>query len=272
MRRRIAGCAGAGVALTFVLAAPVWGSIFGEENVTLVQILGQLVAAKEDLADINRYAGQAADLSRDLLASYERVHAGIERLQSYSGDAFLYDLEEDLYRQYPGIGKLDGASRDLARWDDTHGTSPFTAYQAITAVMGDATAPLRNDIAAGRAKIDRELILSGEAAGGFALAEGAERASKDFDESAKDLYAEAKNASPGEAAQVSARAELLLVKQQSLMLSLLARTVRFDATRASLEYGARMDARNSTYARAEATGALARQAGTPPALLQFGAF
>jgi hypothetical protein len=275
MNRRTRHIALAVALLTALFAlnyAPVaYGSIFGEENVTLVQMLVQLTQSKQTLDELNSTAGETASMTRDLLTTYQNVNSGIEQLQNYSFDEFLLDIKTDLYHQYPGFGQLEYASNQLGRWDQTHTRSPFTAYQAITAVFGDVTKPLRNDIAAGHANVDPELVLKGEAAGGMAAAHSAEQDTERFDREQQRLeqtLSAAQN-SPGASQQATARATLLMVQQQSYLMRLLARTVRLDSVNASLEYGARMKTKNATYQRRSETFELTREALKPPPLMHF---
>src|SRR5207247_1349897 len=144
--------------------------------------------------------------------------------------------------QYPGFGQLEHASRQLGRWDSSHTRSPVRAYEAITAVFGDVTAPLRDEIEAGRANVDRELLLKGEAAGALAAAHTAEEDSETFDRQAKEFYdLYTADGSPGASEQLQARTNLMLVKQQSYIMRLLARTTRLQSVDAALTYGSRMD-------------------------------
>jgi hypothetical protein len=250
-------------------ALPVWGSIFGEENVTLVEILVQMTESKQLLDDLNATASEAADMTRDLLSSYQRVNAGIEELQHYSLDGFLFDLKGDFYNQYPGFAKLEYASQNLERWERTRTRSPWTAYQAITAVVADVTQPLREDIAAGHVNVDQELILAGESAGGMAIAHTAEDETRGFDEEAKHLYDMAQDASPAKAQQIQARTSLLLVKQQSHVMRLLSRAVRLSSVNAALDYGARIRSKSSLYEGGSTAAKLAGEALSPPPMMTF---
>jgi hypothetical protein len=264
---------GLGLLLVALFAvAPVWGSMFGEENTTLVQMLVQLLQIESDMGELNKVAGEIGDTANALLSTYQQVNAGIDTLRNYSFDAFLNDLKVDLYRQYPGFAKLEGASRKLASWDDKSFTSsPFTAYEAIGAVVGDVTDPLRSDVSAGRVNIDEELLLKGEAAGGIAAAYTAEQATEAFDKQVKDLAALARSATPAQAAQLSARSGLMLAAQQSHVMRLLARTVRLRSLDAALEYGRRIHARNSAYEQRDTTVAFAKESLAAPALIDFSA-
>ena len=103
-RRRVVIVAFALVVLVGV--APVWGSMFGEENTTLVHMLVQLLQIESDMGELNKVAGEAADTANTLLTTYQQVNAGINTLKSYSFDTFLNDVKVDLYRQYPGFAKL----------------------------------------------------------------------------------------------------------------------------------------------------------------------
>jgi hypothetical protein len=261
----------ASVLAVMFVSLPVQGSMFGEENVTLVKILAEIMQAHETLKDISDTASQAAGMTHDLLVTYQRVNAGIDELRNYTTGAFLRDLETDLYNQYPGFGKLTYASRNLERWATTRTASPFTAYEAISAVVADVSEPLRDDLAAGRANIDQELILKSEAAGGFAAAHSAEQATAGFDSEMKDLHTlVAGDFSPGQAEKVQARAAVMMLAQQSHTMRLLARAVRMESVRAALEYGSRMKAKNSMSERRETTVELTREALKPPAMMQFG--
>src|SRR5688572_2823091 len=86
------------VALSLLVAAllsvaPVWGSMFGEENTTLVQMLVQLLQIESDMGELNKVAGEIGDTANALLSTYQQVNAGIDALRSYSFDAFLNDLK-----------------------------------------------------------------------------------------------------------------------------------------------------------------------------------
>ena len=261
---------GAVLLVVLVSVAPVWGSMFGEENTTLVHMLVQLLQIESDMSELNKVASDAADTANALLSTYQQVNAGINAIKNYSFDTFVNDLKVDLYRQYPGFAKLEGASRNLARWDQGSFTSsPFTAYQAIGAVVGDATQPLRQDVAAGRQNIDEELLLRGEAAGGLAAAYTAEQATEKFDTQINELTGLARSATPAQAAQISARTGLMVAAQQSHVMRLLARAVRLRTVDSALEYGRRIRARNSAYEQRDTTIAVAREALAPPALINF---
>jgi hypothetical protein len=258
------------VALALNYAPVAYGSIFGEENVTLVKMLTELMHANHELESLSDTASQVADMTHDVLSTYRRVHSGVEELEHYDADQFLYDFRNDAYHQYPGFAKLEYASRDLQRWEDTHTRSPFTAYQAITAIFGDVTQPLRRDVADGSANIDRELVLKGEAAGGLAAAHTAEADTEDYDREARRLAAAlAADGSPGRAAQVAAHSNLMVVRQQSYVMRLLARVVRLQSVEAALAYGSRMEGRNAAAAQRGEPGRFVAQALKPPALIRF---
>lgn len=251
-------------------APPVWGSILGEENLTLVQILTEIIHAKEELEDINEAAHTGVEVTRDLLGTYQAANAGIEELRNYTWDQFVDDFKDDLYDQYPGIGELEHASRNLRRWEGTRTRSPWTAYEAISAVAGDVTAPLREDIRAGRVNVDEELILHSEAAGGFSAAYTAEDATRRFDGDVKELHAAyERDASPGSASMISARATLLVAAQNSHIIRLLSRAVRLDGVDKALSYGARMRAKNSMRERRDATRSFTEAALEPLTMMQF---
>ena len=270
MKRILIGAAVAGGLVFANYAPPVWGSILGEENLTLVQILAEIIHAKEELQDINDAAHTGVELTRDLLETYQAANAGIDELRNYTWDKFVGDFKEDLYHQYPGLGELEYASRNLQRWENTRTRNPWTAYEAISAVAGDVSAPLREDIRAGRVNVDEELILHSEAAGGFTAAYTAEEATRNFDDDVKDLHtAYERDPSPGSASMINARATLLVAAQNSHIIRLLSRSVRLDGVDKALSYGARMRAKNSMHERRDATRSFTEAALEPPRMMRF---
>src|SRR5262249_48621277 len=203
---------------------------------------------------------------------YQKVNAGIDEIRNYSVDAFLRDFKGDIYHLYPGLAKLENGSARLRDWDRTHTSSPFTAYEAISALAGDLTAPLRDDVKAGRRSIDKELILEREAAGGFALADVSETSTKGYDrEIAKLRVRYEHEATPGTAAMVAAHTNLLIAEQNSHIIRLLARTVRLDGVDKALRAGDRLSSLRDSYRRQDAASALAADALKPPALMRFDA-
>src|SRR5690349_13509467 len=107
----------AAIVVVLLAVAPVWGSMFGEENTTLVQMLVQLFEVEQQMQDLNETAGQLADTTKNLLATYEQVNAGIDTIKGYSFDGLLTDLRTDVYNQYPGFAKLANASVRLGTWE-----------------------------------------------------------------------------------------------------------------------------------------------------------
>ena len=262
----VGALAGAALTLNYL---PAWAAL-GEENLTLVQILAEIIHAKEELQDLNDAAHTGVALTRDLLETYQAANAGIEELRSYTWDRFVDDFQEDLYQQYPGLGELEHASRNLRRWESTRTRNPWTAYEAISAVAGDVSAPLREDIRAGRVNVDEELILHSEAAGGFSAAYTAEDSTRRFDEDVKDLHAAyERDPSPGSASMIGARATLLVAAQNSHIIRLLARSVRLDGVDKALSYGARMRAKNSMHERRDTTRSFTEAALEPPQMMRF---
>jgi hypothetical protein len=248
---------------------PAFASMFGEENTTLVQMLVQALRLNQQVAEVSNTLGKVADYGQQAAETYARVNAGINELKNYSFEAFVTDVKTDVYNQYPGFAKLENASQNLAQWEKTRAASPFTAYEAITAVAGDLSKSLRADVAAGRVNVDRELVLAGEASGGFAAAHTAEQVTERFDRDIATLERLARHASPGEAAQIAARADLMIAAQNSYLMRLVARTVRLDSVAATMEYAKRIEDKNAAYDTRDFTAKLAVEASKPPALIRF---
>jgi hypothetical protein len=249
-------------------------SMFGEENLTLTSMLVQLTKSEQALETANQIAGDAADLEHDLVQSYQEVNAGIQTLKGYSTEQFLQDLQKDFYQQYPGFAKLEYASANMSHWNDTRASSPWTAYQAITAVAGDLTGPLRDDVRAGKVNVDDTLLLKAEAAGGFALASQAEAETKTYDSDIQELnHLYEASPSPGTAQMVGVRANLLIAAQNSHIIRLLSRAVRLDAVNETVDYAHRLHSLEAGYATRDAMRDTAASFTTdsmlPPALMDF---
>jgi len=245
-------------------------SIFGEENVTLGAILTESIKSYNELRSITDAVGEGAELAGELVDAYQKVNAGVDELRGYSVDAFLHDFKGDMYHLYPGLAKIENGSARLRDWDSTHTSTPFTAYEAISGLAGDLTAPLRDDVHAGRRSLDKELILETEAAGGFALADLSESSTQAYDREVarlRDRYE--RQADPGTAAMVAAHADLLIAEQNSHIIRLLARTVRLDGVDKALRAGDRLSSLRDSYRRQDATAALAQDALRPPPMMRF---
>lgn len=269
-RGRLFLVAGSIAALVGINYAPVaWGSIAGEENATLVQILAEAFKITDEMRDLNEAAHVTAETISDVRDTYNMVYAGVEELRSYTFDSFVEDFKNDLYHQYPGLGELHGASENLKHWEDTHTRSPFTAYEAISAAAGDISKGLQDQIDQGKVDIDAELILAGEAAGAFAIATTSEDATLKFDHETAELNRFAQQASPGQSEQISARAMMLIAAQNSYMIRLLSRSVRLDGVDHALEYRARMRARDGMRDVAQGSVDFMQSATEEPALMTF---
>jgi hypothetical protein len=269
LRHVAVGLIVAGVALVILFRAS-GASVFGEENLTLGQILFQSLKQTEELKAITDTTGETVNLVGNLVDTYSRVNAGIDELSHYSVDSFLHDFKDDVYNLYPVLAKIEYGSARLQNWDQTHTSSPFTAYEAISAIAGDLTQPLRDDVKAGRRSIDKELILQTEAAGGFALANVAELSTKNYDQEIAKLRSEyERNPSPGTAAMITAHTNLILAQQNSQLIRLAARTVRLDGVDKSMRASDQLGAVRDTYRRDKASQDLAKDALAPPPMMNF---
>jgi hypothetical protein len=268
--RRAPIVVGAAAAALLCLHPVSRASIFGEENITLAAILTQATKSYHELRTITDTVADSVEVATELVDAYERVNAGIDELRSYSVDAFLRDFKGDVYALYPGLERIEHGSARLKDWDRTRTDSPFTAYEAISALAGDLTQPLRDDVEAGRRSIDRELILQREAAGGFALADVSESSTRAYDreiQRLRDRYQ--RSASPGTASMIAAHTNLIVAEQNSHIIRLLARTVRLDGVNKALSAAERIGALRDSYRRGEATQALVVDALRPPPMMRF---
>jgi hypothetical protein len=156
-------------------------------------------------------------------------------------------------------------------WEYTQALCRLRDYVAIRAVAGDMDAEVGGAAPPGRANIDRELILKGEAAGAFSIASTTEDATRTYDEKTKELgeLVARGNVSPGLSQQISAQAMLLVAAQNSHIIRLLSRGVRLDGVDKALEYGERMKAKNHRYDQARQTSTFVDDALKPAPMMNF---
>lgn len=270
-RRRAPVLLVAGVLAPLLLVAiPAGASLFGEENVTLTQQLVQLVGIHDELKIVSDAAQHSAEVAHDAYDLYQKARSGVDDLKRYTTDRFLADFKEDFYNQYPGFQVLvEGANSPQVRsWKDSRATSSFTAYQMISAVFGDLTDPLLKDKArSGTIETDRAYIWRYEAAGALALASEAEAWTKSSDKDAQDLYRMAANADAEQAQHLSGRALALIAAQNSHIIRLLARDVRFDGVRGAMEWAQRVGALNRSLKTRDQMSDTFGEVGKPPPMI-----
>jgi hypothetical protein len=242
---------------------------FGGEEVLLGQLLSESIKETAELKNIAATAANAVEAAEDLLDSYNKINAGIDELKHYSLSEFLSDFKKDVYHLYPELGRVEGGSRRLLNWDKTHTTSPFTAYEAISAVAVDLSPSLRKDVKEGRVNIDREILRRTEAAGGFALASASEETTQGYDRAIERLESLYRTRTPGSAAMVTAETNLLIARQNSAIIRLLARAVRLDGVSKVLTADEHLGALRSNQKHLEEAGTFAKEAVKPPRMMTF---
>jgi hypothetical protein len=253
------------------LLRPAFASIFGEENLTLVKQLAELMRIHDELTLISQAAERGADVAHDLYTLQAQARAGVDELAGYTTDKFLRDLERDVYRTYPGFEVLvEGAgSSRVKRWKDSRAKSPFTTYEMISAVFGDLTEPLKERARQGDLTMDRAAIWRYEAAGALALANEAEAWTAAADEDARELYRLAADADAAQAQHLSARALALIAVQNSHVIRLLSRNVRFDGITGAMAWAGRVDSVNERDRLHEGLGKTLSSVQTPPRMMTF---
>jgi hypothetical protein len=267
------------VGLAVVLAAlnyaPVWASMFGEENVTLVNILAQTLHITNEMQHLNDTANDFADGMNDLVDTYQKMNAGYDELARYTSGDFLADFKDDFESQYPGLRKLEGASKRLRRWDQETKSSPWSAYQFLSAAAADVV-DLTDDKAHAQhsqTRNDIQLLLDREADAAVAEADQAQRAAESMDEKARQfldlLENPAYKKSPARSQELSARATVLTLESNSHLMRLLARGVRFDGIDRALGSGARRRSEAFERRKAQESVQFVHSVLEPPPLLTF---
>jgi hypothetical protein len=133
----------------------------------------------------------------------------------------------------------------------------------------DLRAPLKKDVKEGRVNIDREILRRTEAAGGFALATAAEDSSQGYDKAIDRLESLYTTRSPGSAAMVTAETNLLIARQNSAIIRLLARSVRLDGVGKVLTADEHLGALQANQKHLEEAGTFAKEAVKPPRMMTF---
>ncbi len=269
-RKKITLCLLA-VSVFALLATAAKAGIFGfsGDEVLLGQLLTESIKETTELKDIASTAANTVQAAEDLLDTYNRINAGIEELTNYSLGEFVSDFKRDVYHLYPDLAKIEGGSKRLAHWENTHTSSPFTAYEAISAVAVDLSAPLKQGVKEGKINVDREILRRTEAAGGFALATAAEESSQGYDKAIERLESLYTTRTPGAAAMVTAETNLLIARQNSAIIRLLARSVRLDGVSKVLTADEHLGAIQSNQKHLEEAGVFAKEAVKPPKMMTF---
>jgi hypothetical protein len=233
--------------LTLSLARPALASLFGEENLTLLRQLTELLQIHDELVRVSHGVVRTADAVEDVVHMASAARAAVDELKGYSIDRFLGDVQKDLYHTYPGAELLlEGSnSRRVAKWQNSHAQSPATTYEMIGAVFGDLSAPLKKRGRDGGLRTERAYIVRAEAAGALALAHQAETWTQAADEDAAELARLSRDAGEAQAQHLSARALALIAVQNSHIIRLLARGVRTDGIKGALDWGQRAEGMNN---------------------------
>lgn len=251
---------------------PAHASIFGEENVTLVKQLTELLKIRKELELINDGIQATADAVEDSYRLYYAAQGAWEEISNYGTDDFLRDFKRDLYRYYPGFELvIEGKeSRRLKRWSSMRPRSPVKPYELISVVFADLTDPMLED---DDPLTDAHLaeIFHAEAAAVLLLHQDTEEWLADADKSAAALaeLAEDPDLNPGKAQIVQARALALIATQNSHTLRLLSRRTRLDGLYSAIEYGRRLRAYHDYRRHGAQSETYFRRVSQPPTFMRF---
>lgn len=239
------------------------------DDATLVKQLSELMKINDELSLISDGIKTTADATHNSLQLYLDTRAAIDELQSYSVGEFWSDFKRDVYNHYPGFEVLE-ADNQIEAWKRLRGRSPFKTYEAISAVFGDLSEPLRKASREGRIDTKALEIQRFEAAGAFSLSEDANESTKEFDKDTAELLRLATSARSGQEAQiVSAKAAALQAAQNSHIIRLLSRRLRFDGIRSAMDYGERVKAYKQQAELAAGLRKSLDKAATPPKMMRF---
>lgn len=263
------------VALAAVSYAPVWGSVFGEENVTLVSILTQTLNITNEMIELNDTAEDFAAGMDDLVDTYQKMNAGYDEIAHYTSGAFLADFRDDFESKYPGFGSLQRASKRLKHWDQQTNSSPWSAYQFLSSAaadvvdLADPTAHTEH----AQAITDSAVLMQREADFAVAEADQAHQVAAKLDDEARKLLHllehPAYKKSPARSQELAARATLLTLESNSHLMRLLARGVRFEGIDRAIGSGVRRRSEAFEKRKAEQSAHFVRHAMAPPPLLAF---
>ncbi len=249
-----------------------YASIFGEENITLVQQLSELIGISNNTYKTLAEARDAVDLAVEARDTALQAEALVEELSNYTADRFVTDFKNDVLKTYPDLDYIISktGSGGLTDWKSSNMRTPMGSYELIGRVFGEVTDEVKAAQAAGAVKTERATLYRYEAAASLTAAENATQFLKSSDVDLETLVERLNGATKEEAIVINAKIQAIVAAQNSHLIRLQARSIRRDGVDDARRYRSSIKALDATTRFAEGERGLASKFEELPVLLDLG--
>lgn len=202
-------------------------ALFGEENVTLIKQLTELMGISNNTYQALHEAREAVDLAREARDNFRRAEALVEDVQSYTVDRFLDDLKDDAFNTFPDLEYIvDNVGADGLRGWDTPMQSPITTYDLIGQVFGEVTKDLKKEQEEGNLQTENAALYRFESAAALSASDKTKSFIDSSNEDLEVLIEQLDTATKEQAIVIQAKIQAIAAAQNSHILHLLSLQVR----------------------------------------------
>ena len=197
-----------------------YASIFGEENITLVQQLSELMGISRNTYDNLAEARTGVDLALEARDDLYQARALVEELSEYTTDRFIADFKRDVLKTYPDLDYIinKSGSGGLTDWRASNMRTPMGSYELIGRVFGEVTEDTRKAQEEGRVKTENMTLYRYEAAASLTAAENANAFIDSADADIEVLVAQLNGATKEEAIVLQAKIQAVVAAQNSHLM------------------------------------------------------
>lgn len=265
---RVAACA-----LVVGAGTVGYASVFGEENLTLVQQLSELIGINRNTYDSLRETREGIDLAREAADDARRAQMLVADLQSYTTDRFIEDFKRDVLKTYPDLDYIIRATsaEGLREWQDSKMRSPMGSYELIGRVFGEVTEELREEQEEGLVQMEGAVLYRYEAAASLTAASDADMFIDKSDQDIEVLVAQLNGATREEAIVIQAKIQAVVAAQNSHMLRLMSRMVRREGVEDARHYQGSMQTLQVGSEMQKGRRNMAESVSKPPSFMHFDA-
>ncbi len=248
-----------------------YASIFGEENITLVQQLSELMGISRNTLNTLAEARAGVDMAIEAREDVYRAKAAVEELSEYTTDRFITDFKNDVLKTYPDLDYIirKTGSGGLTDWQSTNMRTPMGSYELIGRVFGEVTQDVQDAQAEGLVKTEGATLYRYEAAASLTAAENATVFLKSSDADLETLVAQLNGATKEEAIVINAKIQAIVAAQNSHLIRLQARAIRREGVQDARKYRSSMKGIEAAVQFSEGEEALTTSFEELPMLMDF---
>lgn len=248
-----------------------YASIFGEENITLVQQLSELMGISRNTLNTLAEARAGVDMAIEAREDVYRAKAAVEELSEYTTDRFITDFKNDVLKTYPDLDYIirKTGSGGLTDWQSTNMRTPMGSYELIGRVFGEVTQDVQDAQAEGLVKTEGATLYRYEAAASLSAAENATVFLKSSDADLETLVAQLNGATKEEAIVINAKIQAIVAAQNSHLIRLQARAIRREGVQDARKYRSSMKGIEAAVQFSEGEEALTTSFEELPMLMDF---